>query len=163
PGAGGHLVGPRVLLGRGDRPSRRRTELRRGGLARPGRGHAHRRRRRRRRGQARRARRGRRAAPPERARAAVRRGHRRRHRRDPRLHGAGTGTMSVDFPILSAIVVVPVVGALVCSLLPTSRPEIAKAAGYAFTMATAGLTGYMLYEFAPHHAGFQFVEAQSWI
>jgi NADH-quinone oxidoreductase subunit M len=69
----------------------------------------------------------------------------------------------MDFPLLSAIVVVPFVGALVCALVPASRPEIAKAFGYAFTMATAGLAGYMLYSFVPHHPGFQFVETQSWI
>ncbi|HEX5585971.1 MAG TPA: NADH-quinone oxidoreductase subunit M [Acidimicrobiia bacterium] len=68
-----------------------------------------------------------------------------------------------DFPILSVIIAVPIAGAIICMLLPESRPEIAKAVGYASTMITFGFAAWMLWHFAPHSAQFQFVEHQSWI
>ncbi len=72
--------------------------------------------------------------------------------------------MSVSsFPILSAIVFVPMVGALICLALPSSRPEVAKAVGYATSAATFGLAAFLLWQFVPQTRGFQFVEDQSWI
>jgi NADH-quinone oxidoreductase subunit M len=68
-----------------------------------------------------------------------------------------------DFPILSALIVVPIAGAIICMLMPQGRPEIAKAIGYASTMITFGLAAWMLWHFAPHSAQFQFVEHESWI
>jgi NADH-quinone oxidoreductase subunit M len=67
------------------------------------------------------------------------------------------------FPILSAIVFVPMAGAVICLLLPASRPEIAKAVGYATSAATFGLAAWLLWQFVPQTGGFQFVEDQSWI
>jgi NADH-quinone oxidoreductase subunit M len=69
----------------------------------------------------------------------------------------------VEFPILSAIIFVPFIGAIVCLLTPANRPEIAKATGYAATMLNFGLAAWLLWQFAPHVGSFQFVESQSWI
>jgi NADH-quinone oxidoreductase subunit M len=69
----------------------------------------------------------------------------------------------VEFPILSAIIFVPFIGAIVCLLTPANRPEIAKATGYAATMLNFGLAAWLLWQFAPHVGSFQFVESQAWI
>jgi NADH-quinone oxidoreductase subunit M len=71
--------------------------------------------------------------------------------------------VTVEFPILSAIIFVPIVGAIVCLLTPANRPEIAKATGYAVTMVDLGLAAWLLWQFAPHEGSFQFVENQAWI
>jgi NADH-quinone oxidoreductase subunit M len=68
-----------------------------------------------------------------------------------------------DFPILSAIIAVPIIGSIVCLLVPERRPEIAKAVGYAATMITFGLAAWLLWHFEPNSARFQFLEQESWI
>src|SRR5947209_4420295 len=68
-----------------------------------------------------------------------------------------------DFPILTAIIAAPAIGALVILLLPERRVEAVRAVGYAATAATLGLTGWMLWNFATGKAGFQFVESERWI
>ncbi len=69
----------------------------------------------------------------------------------------------MDFPILSALIAVPIIGAIVCMLTPANRPEIAKATGYAATMLNLGLAAWLLWQFQPHVGSFQFVENQAWI
>jgi NADH-quinone oxidoreductase subunit M len=68
-----------------------------------------------------------------------------------------------DFPILSAIIATPALGALVVLFVPGRRPEIVRAVGYAATAATLGLTGWLLWNFQTGHAGYQFVESERWI
>ncbi len=67
------------------------------------------------------------------------------------------------FPVLSVIVAVPIGGAIVTLFIPAQRPEIAKAVGYAVTMITAGFAGWLLWNFDPHAANFQFLQNRSWI
>ena len=69
----------------------------------------------------------------------------------------------MSFPILLAIIATPAIGAVVTLFVPASRPEIVKAVGYAFTAATAGLCGYLLWHFKTGPEGFQFVENRPWI
>ena len=69
----------------------------------------------------------------------------------------------MEFPILSALIAVPIIGAVVCMLTPANRPEIAKATGYAATMVNLGLAAWLLWQFQPHVGAFQFVENQRWI
>jgi len=69
----------------------------------------------------------------------------------------------VSFPVLLAIIATPGIGAAIVALVPSHRPEIAKAIGYAFTVATAGLCLYLLWNFKAGEAGFQFVENRPWI
>jgi NADH-quinone oxidoreductase subunit M len=66
------------------------------------------------------------------------------------------------FPILTAIVVTPFVGALLVLLTPGRRPELARAAGFVASAATAGFTGWMLVKFQTSNGGFQFVERHTW-
>src|SRR5205823_1943308 len=74
----------------------------------------------------------------------------------------GRAGWAVNFPILTAIVAVPVVGAVGALLTPRSRPEIARGIGLIVSMATATLAGVMLWNFATHTAGYQFVERHDW-
>ena len=68
-----------------------------------------------------------------------------------------------DFPILSAIIVTPLIGAIVVMFLPPARPEIIKAVGYLVTVATLALSLWMLWEFSTTDYFFQFVESHAWI
>jgi NADH-quinone oxidoreductase subunit M len=67
-----------------------------------------------------------------------------------------------DFPILTAIIATPLIGAVVVMLVPSRRPELVKAAGYAFTLATLGLTCWLLANFSTKNVFFQFVENRPW-
>jgi NADH-quinone oxidoreductase subunit M len=69
----------------------------------------------------------------------------------------------MSFPLLLAIVATPALGAVVITLLPAGRPEVIKAFGYFFTVATAGLCGYLLWHFQAGEASFQFVYDKPWI
>ena len=71
--------------------------------------------------------------------------------------------MDTDFPILTVIVFTPAVGAFLVLLTPARRPEFARAIGYVSTIATAGLTGWLLWQFQRGDPGFQFVEQYHWI
>jgi len=67
-----------------------------------------------------------------------------------------------DFPILSALIVTPILGALVIAVLPNRRPEYVRIAGYLFSVATLALAVWLLCNFESR-AGYQFVESERWI
>jgi NADH-quinone oxidoreductase subunit M len=69
----------------------------------------------------------------------------------------------VDFPILTAIIVTPLIGALVIMCLPSSRPDVIKVVGLLFTVATLSLSLWMLWDFSSADPFFQFVESEPWI
>jgi NADH-quinone oxidoreductase subunit M len=69
----------------------------------------------------------------------------------------------MDFPILTAIIATPLIGAVVVLLVPSRRPELVHAAGYGFTVATLGLTCWLLANFATKQVFFQFVENRPWL
>ena len=68
-----------------------------------------------------------------------------------------------DFPILTALIVTPVLGALVIAVLPNRRPEYIRLAGYVFSVATLALAGWLLYHFQTGHTEYQFTESERWI
>ncbi len=72
-------------------------------------------------------------------------------------------TESLSFPILSALVVLPLVGAIVVSLLGKSRPEWMKLAAMTSSVTTAAFSLWLLAEFKSGEAGFQFVSQHLWI
>src|SRR3954462_4712921 len=65
--------------------------------------------------------------------------------------------------MLSVILITPVVGAVLCLLLPSHRPEQVKAVAYTTTAVTLGFAAYMLWQFDAQRGTFQFVENQKWI
>ncbi len=67
----------------------------------------------------------------------------------------------MSFPILTAIIVMPLVGAIGVLCTPANRPEIGRAIGYASTSATLGFAGWLLWSFQSV-GGFQFVEENRW-
>ena len=53
----------------------------------------------------------------------------------------------MGFPILTALVVLPVIGAIVVALLPRSRPEIVRIVGLLFTVAVGAMSVWLLASF----------------
>ena len=76
------------------------------------------------------------------------------------LAASGSGT---DFPLLNALILVPVAGALIVALLPRSRPDLARPLGTLFAAIGGALALALAWQFDAADAGFQFVSQQSWI
>jgi NADH-quinone oxidoreductase subunit M len=72
-------------------------------------------------------------------------------------------TGSPDFPILTALVLVPALGALAVVLVPRSRSELLRPVAIVFSAAAAALTLWVLAAFDPHDAGYQFETNRSWV
>ena len=70
---------------------------------------------------------------------------------------------SLGFPLLSALVAVPAVGALAVALLPGNRRDLVKAVGVGVSLVVAALAAVLLVKFEPGQAGFQFVSEHRWI
>ena len=67
-----------------------------------------------------------------------------------------------DYPILTAIIVTPLIGALLLLLTPARRPEIARAVGILASVATLGFALLLLWKFQTGYGGFQFLESNRW-
>jgi NADH-quinone oxidoreductase subunit M len=70
---------------------------------------------------------------------------------------------ATDFPILTALVLLPAVGALVVLLVPNTRAELHRGVALLFAGGTAALAVWLLAAFDPHDAGFQFEVNRSWV
>jgi NADH-quinone oxidoreductase subunit M len=75
--------------------------------------------------------------------------------------GAVIGTP--DFPILTAMIVVPAVGALAVALIPNARAELHRLVAVLFSVGAGALTLYMLAAFDKGKAGYQFEIDEKWI
>jgi len=71
----------------------------------------------------------------------------------------------LGFPLLTALVFLPTVGALFTLFVPERRPEVARAVGYVTSVAVFGMALYLLTQFDtdPTKAGYQLFEDHSWI
>jgi NADH-quinone oxidoreductase subunit M len=67
------------------------------------------------------------------------------------------------FPILTALVLLPAIGALVVLLVPNTRAELHRGVALLFAGGTAALAVWLLAAFDPHDAGFQFEVNRSWV
>ncbi|MFQ5614426.1 MAG: NuoM family protein [Anaerolineae bacterium] len=67
------------------------------------------------------------------------------------------------FPIISYLLIVPVLGAIVVALLPRERVELLKGAALATTLVALGLSLPLYFGFAPGEGGFQAEEIVPWI
>ena len=72
-------------------------------------------------------------------------------------------TSNAAFPLLTALILVPAVGAVVALLLPNRRPELIRALGYVTSAATFGLAVYLLIQFDTQKVGYQFVSDHTWM
>jgi NADH-quinone oxidoreductase subunit M len=79
------------------------------------------------------------------------------------LAAANSGSARVGFPILTTVVLTPVVGALVVALVSKRRPELAKQAAVLFALVTGLLTIAIAVRFDRHVADFQMLDRAQWI
>ena len=70
---------------------------------------------------------------------------------------------TLNFPILTLLVLVPAVGALVTTLVGKRRPELVRLTALVFSAVTAGLSIWLLVAFHKGEAGFQFVSKHTWV
>ncbi len=70
---------------------------------------------------------------------------------------------SFGFPILPALVFVPMIGAIIIGLLPRSRPEVARQVAIIASLITGVLSIALLVDFDKGDDGFQFVVSQTWV
>jgi NADH-quinone oxidoreductase subunit M len=70
---------------------------------------------------------------------------------------------TVGFPILTALILLPVAGALAVSVAGTRRPEIVKLIALLASVTTGAMSIWMMVEFQTGQEGFQFVSRHSWI
>jgi len=72
-------------------------------------------------------------------------------------------TEVLNFPILTMLVILPVIGSIVVALLGKSRPEWMKLSALISSVTTAALSLWLLGVFKSGEAGFQFVSQHEWI
>jgi NADH-quinone oxidoreductase subunit M len=70
---------------------------------------------------------------------------------------------AVGFPVLTAIVVTPIIGAIVIALIPRSRPDMHRLVSVLTAVMTGAFTLWMMVQFKPHDPGFQFVVSHTWV
>ena len=69
---------------------------------------------------------------------------------------------AAGFNPLPAMILLPLVGAIVLALIPRSRPDLFRQVGVTFAAASGALSVDMLTEFHSHPGGFQFVINTPW-
>ncbi len=67
------------------------------------------------------------------------------------------------FPILTTLVVLPVIGALLLAITPRSRPEISRLVGVGMSVITGAMSLYLLSQFVIADPDFQFSSKHTWI
>ena len=72
-------------------------------------------------------------------------------------------TGPVAFPILTALIITPLVGSLLVAILPRHRPEFPKMVALMASVATAAMSIWLMASFDTGEAGFQFVSFHTWI
>ena len=72
-------------------------------------------------------------------------------------------TGPIAFPILTALILVPVIGSLLVALTPKSRPEIPKMIALLSTVGTLAMSIWLMASFETGESGFQFVSKHTWI
>ncbi len=79
------------------------------------------------------------------------------------MHSTMTFAAAQPFPLLTSIVLLPLVGAALVALVPRRRVEVLRQVAVLVSVATGALTIYVLAAFDTAEAGFQFVTQQTWI
>ncbi len=69
----------------------------------------------------------------------------------------------IGFSILSALIVLPAVGAAAVAVVSRRRPEVARQVALLSTVLTAALAFWLVADFESGEAGFQYTEAVEWI
>ena len=80
------------------------------------------------------------------------------------LFAAEASSAASTFPVLSALVVTPVIGALVLLLLPNNRPEYFKQIAFLFSAVVGAMSVWVLSDFSTGAAAeFQLTDHHTWI
>jgi NADH-quinone oxidoreductase subunit M len=75
----------------------------------------------------------------------------------------GASQAAVTFPLLTASVLVPLIGAVALALLPRTRSELVRPIALLFSATTGAFTLWMLAAFDTHDGGFQFETVHTWV
>ncbi|MGA1541245.1 MAG: proton-conducting transporter membrane subunit, partial [Ilumatobacteraceae bacterium] len=78
------------------------------------------------------------------------------------LLAAGGGEV-LSFPILTSLVLVPLIGAVATLFTSARRPEVTKLVAVFSSVVTGGMSLWLLASFETGDAGFQFVSKHEWI
>ncbi|MFW2382117.1 MAG: complex I subunit 4 family protein [Acidimicrobiales bacterium] len=76
---------------------------------------------------------------------------------------AAEAVEAASFPVLPALIVVPLLTALVIGLLPTNRDEYARITALVGSAITGAISIYLMWKFVAEDGGFQFVAERDWI
>ena len=71
--------------------------------------------------------------------------------------------IATSFPLLTALILTPVLGAIAVALVPRTRLEIVRLLGLLFSLATGALSVVLLTTFESGDANFQFVSKHAWV
>ena len=70
---------------------------------------------------------------------------------------------SPEFPILTALIVIPALGALALALTPASRPELSRLVGVGMSLVTGAMSVYLMTQFVIDEPGFQETSKHTWV
>jgi NADH-quinone oxidoreductase subunit M len=70
---------------------------------------------------------------------------------------------SPEFPILTALVVIPAIGALMLALTPRSRPELSRLVGVGMSLVAGAMSLYLMTQFVIDEPGFQQTSKHTWV
>jgi NADH-quinone oxidoreductase subunit M len=73
------------------------------------------------------------------------------------------GTNVLGFPVLTAMVLAPIIGTIVIAFIPKSRPDMHRLTSIVTAFVVAAMSVWVLVEFVPEDPGFQFVVSQTWV
>jgi NADH-quinone oxidoreductase subunit M len=79
------------------------------------------------------------------------------------LFAASKAVDAAPFPVLTWLILLPLIGSIAVALLSNRRPEYIKLTATLISVATAALALWMLLNFSTHDGGFQFVSQHEWI
>jgi NADH-quinone oxidoreductase subunit M len=67
----------------------------------------------------------------------------------------------MDFPLLTALILLPLAGAVIVLVTPSSRPDLGRAIGYVTSACVFAMAVYLLVQFDNAKPGYQFVDQHS--
>ena len=71
--------------------------------------------------------------------------------------------MHASFPILSALILLPILGAVLITIVSNKHLELVKLIAMLFSVGVGGMSVWLLASFRSHDSGFQFVSQHDWV
>jgi len=71
--------------------------------------------------------------------------------------------MHTSFPILSALILLPILGAVLITIVSNKHLELVKLIAMLFSVGVGGMSIWLLASFHSHDSGFQFVSQHEWV